>query len=262
MSCLFQRGMRRIELLLGVAICVLAGSATLAAEDLPKADAILDRHVKATGGKEAHLKIKSRTLGGTLSVSIGEHQFEAKLTVHAQAPNKWQLELSGDQLGKMVKASDGKHAWEISDHMGTRLLEGGERQQLMEQAQFHGNVHWRKLYKAVETVGMTDVNGQPAYEVRVTPQEGNAYSQFYDKKSGRLVKYVRSIESPHLGELTVEAYLSDYIEFDGVWVATEMKQKLKGIPDVGEGIQSWSYGEVLNNSDIPDDAFKMPKDLK
>src|SRR5687767_1631044 len=71
--------------LAGVGVCF---AAPLAAQDtkdkdLPKAAEILEKYVKATGGKAAYEKVKSRIMKGTMSVA-GQ---TGKLTIYQKAPN-------------------------------------------------------------------------------------------------------------------------------------------------------------------------------
>ena len=74
-----------------IALGVLMPSASAFQTDapqLPEAATLLDRHVEATGGKAAHLALKTRKMTGKLDVDMAGHQFEAKVEKHSQAPNK------------------------------------------------------------------------------------------------------------------------------------------------------------------------------
>lgn len=195
------------KIIMSVGLLMMSASQSQATvDDLPSAESILDRHVEATGGKQAHLKLKTRKKTGKFEADIAGHMLKAKIVEHAQAPNKSHLSFDGSPM-TMVRVCNGKDVWEwnpghhhgsgekvtdsqLNEH--TRLLEGPQKARTITAAQFYRRVEWRKYVKSVKTIGLKDVKGKPAYEVQVTPKNGKAYSQFYDKKSGRLVKYKNS----------------------------------------------------------------------
>jgi hypothetical protein len=128
-------------------------------------------------------------------------------------------------------------------------------------AQFHAKVEWRKHFKSVKTIGVVNVEGRPAYEVRVTPKSGDEFSQFYDQENGRLVKYKKTVKSSHFGKIDMEVFIGKYRKFDGVWLATEVKQLLD-VPNGEKGTQTWTYTKIQHNVKIPASLFKMPDELK
>src|SRR5438876_6585225 len=71
----------RCALLLGL-IAGLAGNRALA-QDLPKADDIMEKYITATGGKEARLKIKNRVSKGTVELA----GIKGKITIYQAEPN-------------------------------------------------------------------------------------------------------------------------------------------------------------------------------
>ncbi len=271
LTCL-TRPIRTI--VLGLAIMPLLSWGALNGQEqkLPKAEAILAKHLKAIGGKESLLKLKSRKMSGTLEIDIAGHQLKAKVEIQAQAPNKRHTVIESDALN-MVRVTDGKNAWEwrgghshgdaTKEELAesTKLLEGGEKKQTIEQAKFYDSVHWKKMFKAVKTKGLTKVNKKPAYEVAVTTQSGETYSQFYDKESGRLVKVARKIENAQMGKIDIEVFLKDYKKFDNVWIATKVEQMME-IPNFGKGSQIWTYTTIKHNVKIADSLFKLPKHLE
>ena len=80
--------MQRQPIMTTLFLCAAAASALPAharqAQDasLPKAEVLLDKHVEATGGKDAHLAIETRKKAGKLAVDMAGHKFEAKIEQH------------------------------------------------------------------------------------------------------------------------------------------------------------------------------------
>lgn len=241
-------------------------------QDLPRAEDLLDRHVEATGGKQAHLKLKSRKKTGKLAVDMAGHKFEAKIEEHFQAPNKSHILLDGSFFSQ-VTVCNGEDAWEwrpghrdgerdaSTDAGETRLLDGSQRTRALEQARFHSVLEWRERFASVQTLRVADVGRSPAYEVRVETKSGEQYSQFYAKASGRLVKRVRTAPTGHGEKLDMEVFLEDYREFDGVWIPTTIRAHLDS-PTMGKGTQTWTYTKIEHNKKIPASLFKMPDELR
>lgn len=262
---------RKAHQVLGLlAIGLLAQPGQAQGDDLPAAEDLLDRHVEATGGKDAHLRLKGRKKTGRLAVDMAGHVFDAQVVEHFQAPNKSHILIDGSFFSQ-VSVCDGKDAWdwrpghaagthEATEGLGeTTLLEGPERARALEKADFHGAVHWRDAFTSVKTIGVAEVAGAPAFEVQVERKGGEPYSQFYDKESGRLVKRVRKTSS-HGEPLDMEVILSDYREFDGLWMATKVHANLRS-PSFGEGTQTWTYTQIEHGEEIPDSLFERPAEL-
>jgi len=236
-------------------IALLAAFAgTLAsAQDLPKAETILDRYVEVTGGKAAYQKHTHQKMTGTLLVpDVG---MTGNLTRYASAPDK---EYSVLQLGPLGQAESGFNngvAWEKNLITGPRVKRGDEKALAEREARFNAQVDWRKSFSKVETAGSETVNGEDCYKILATPAAGKPETQFYSKKSGLLMKTIATAVSP-MGEIPVEVEVSDYKNFDGVLYATRSKSKM--------GPQHLDITITDINFDLPvsADVFELPSEIK
>ena len=242
------------------------------AEKLPSAASVLDKHVAATGGERAHLQLKTRTMVGKLSVDMAGHRFEARVERHAQAPNNSHLLIQGKRVFK-VSATNGVDAWQwspVHSHdaksghaPGGRasLLKGAQKAQVIDQGSFHAVVGWRQRFDEVETSGLVDVEGRPAYRIEVTTRHGSQFSQYYDQENGRLVRYTFTQQSAHMGALDIDVLVKDYREFDGVWLPTRIVQRLRSA-NLGEGTQTWTYSAIQHGVEIAPSLFQVPEELR
>jgi hypothetical protein len=240
--------------------------------ELPPAEAVLDRHVEVTGGKEARLARSTRKRTGTLRVDMGGHKFEAKIEEHSLAPDKSHVVYDGDSFFQ-VQVCDGVSAWEWraghadsnrdagADSGVTTLMEGTTKARAIRAARFYAPVEWRSIHASVETLGIADVKGKPAYEVRITSSSEEQYSQFYDVESGRLVRRVRKAPGHGGEEIDMDVFIEDYREFDGVWSPMTIHADLKS-PNFGEGTQIWTYTNVEYDLKVPASLFEMPEELR
>jgi zinc protease len=219
---------------------------------LPKAETVLDDYIEATGGKAAYEKLKNLQVLGTIEVANLNVKGSIKIT--QAAPNQMVVETEIGPAGKTIQGTDGKSAWMLSQVIGNRLVEGPEKEELLKQATFNDDLHWRDLYEKAECTGIEDVDGKPAYKVVMTPKSGPPVTKYYDTASHLLVKESRTSKSP-LGEITAESYAKDYKKVGGVLMPFTQTQKA-----AGQTIEI-KVAEIKHNLDLPADTFKVPAAL-
>jgi carboxyl-terminal processing protease len=117
---------------------------------------------------------------------------------------------------------------------------------------FNAPIHWREMYPTVETVGIESINGEDAYRVLQTPAEGSTVTTYYSVKTGLAIKSTTTLAS-QMGNIPVEAAMSEYKEFEGVLSPTKMVQNAAG-QTINISIDS-----VQVNVDIPDERFDLPE---
>jgi len=232
----------------------MTGGFALRADDLPKADTILDRFIQVTGGKANYEKRKSEIETGTLEITA--MGIKGTLTRYAQAPNKTYSVIDIEGIGKIEEGSSDGVAWQKSMMTGAHVKTGVEKAQALREATFNQTLHWRDLYTKAETAGLETVNGEECYKVVMTPKDGKPETGYYSKKTGFLVKSVATVESP-LGEMEAESTASDYKDFgDGILSPSKMTQKA-GPQEITITISS-----VKINEPIPADKLEVPADIK
>lgn len=224
-----------------------------AADDLPKAETILDKYVEATGGKAAYEKHHTEISKGT--IELGAMGIKGAVTSYRAEPDKSLMEIDLAGLGKSREGSDGKIFWSLSSMMGPHLKEGPEKAQAMLSAKFNAELNWREVFKSAKTVGMDAVGGKECYKVELTPAEGPSVTQCYDKQSGLMVKMTLTAQSP-LGEQTVDSYATDYRKEGDVMMPHKIKQSVAG-QEIMMNIDSVTF-----NTEIPADKFVLPDEIK
>ncbi|MBI2680750.1 MAG: DUF620 domain-containing protein [Candidatus Solibacter usitatus] len=226
---------------------------TLAADEaLPKGEVILDQFVEATGGKAAYEKIHSEVATG--SFELTGKGIRGSVTSFKAAPNKIYLTIDLAGIGKMEDGSNGEIAWNRSALQGPRIKEGDERAAALREATFNEPLHWRKLYKSVETVGIEKVDDKDCYKVVLTPLEGKAQTQFFDRQSHLLVKFAMTLSSP-MGEVAVESRLGDYRKDGDLLTPHRLEQSAMGQQFV------ITIDTVKWNEEIPKSRFDLPADV-
>jgi hypothetical protein len=225
----------------------------LAADDLPKAETILDKYIEVTGGKAAYEKNHSE-------ISSGKMEFTGKgitgnLVSYRADPDKSYTEIDIQGIGKLREGSDGKVAWSLSAIQGPHLKEGEERAQAMQAGKSNPELRWRDVYKQAETTGAEQVEGKDCFKVVLTPNEGSPVTRYYDKQTNLLVKMTMTVKNP-MGEIPVESVVSDYRKEGEILMAHKVTQKAAGQEF------SISIDSVKFNAEIPKDKFEVPDEIK
>jgi outer membrane lipoprotein-sorting protein len=224
-----------------------------AADDLPKADTILDKFVEVTGGKAAYQKNHTEISKGTFELAA--MGIKGAMTAYRAEPNKSLTEIDLGSIGKMRDGSDGTVYWSYFSMMGPHVKDGPEKAQAEISAKFNQELNWRDLYKEVKTTGTDTVDGKDCYKVQLTPATGAPMTQCYDKESGLLVKMTMTAQTP-MGEQTADSFFTDYRKEGEVLVPHKIKQSAAG-QEVAISIDSVTF-----NADIPADTFALPDEIK
>jgi len=236
-----------------IAVLLSFSAAWAADEALPKAETILDRYVEVTGGKAAYEKRKTETATGTMSFPA--QGLKGAITRFSAEPNRSYMTIELEGIGKIEAGTSGSIAWEKSAIMGPRVKTGEEKVQTLRQSRFNEPIHWREMFTKAETIGVETVDGDECYKVLLTPTEGRPETQFYSKKTGLAVK-TQTKAVTQMGEMEVEATVSDYKVFGGVKIPTKTVQKAAGQEFVV------TLDNVKINESLPADRFEPPAEIK
>jgi len=229
------------------------GGAFAADGDLPSAETILDRNVEANGGRAAYEKRHSTCR--VEDFEVVNTPIKGTMTTYGQAPDKKYSEIDIPMVGKFRQGSDGRIAWSLSEMAGPKLLEGEERAIALISGRFNNELYWRELYKRVETVGMEDVDGKPAYIVVRTPKEGKPVTEYFDAATFLTVKGVMKLQTAD-GEIRAEVFPSDYRKEGGIMVPHKVVTKSAGQERV------ITLRTFTVNEEAPAGTFDIPAEIR
>lgn len=237
-----------------LALALLAFSLPLlnAEEALPSAQTVIDHFIAATGGKAAWEARHSQVEHAT--IEFAAQGLKGTLTIYEAAPDKYLgvTELPG--IGKIFTGSNGDVAWENSALQGPRIKQGAERAESLREGAFNAPLYWQKLYLKGETASAETVEGHDCYKIVLTPQEGKPMTEFYDKKSGLMVKTMATVSS-QFGDVSAEIIYDDYHK-DGDLLSPHRLVNRAAQQEFVITIQS-----VDVNPDLPKDRFDLPAEI-
>jgi zinc protease len=226
----------------------------LAADGLPTGETVLAHYVEATGGRAAYDKIRGHIEKG--SMALPAQNIKGAMTMYQSEPDKQVVVIDFPGIGKAEEGTDGKIAWSASAMQGARLKEGEEKAAALRSAMGDAKfLDWKKNYKSVVTAGVEDVEGKPCYRVVMTPLTGKPETEYYEKESGLLVRQTATAVTP-MGEIAVDARVSDYRKEGGILMPHKLKQTL-----AGQSIEI-TVDSVEINPEFPKDRFEPPAEVK
>jgi hypothetical protein len=223
--------------------------AASAAAALPTVEDILDKYVKALGGKEACLKLTSRTVKGTFLIEA--MNASGSLEAFTKAPNKNATIITIEGFGTINSVYDGSKGWANDPFTGFRELTGAELATTKRDADFYAMLNFNKNYPKLVVKGIEKVGSSDAYVVEATPAEGPPEKFYFDVKNGLLTRHDSERESPQ-GTMAIQRYFEDYKPVDGVNFAHTWKQ----VTPVFE--VTTKFTEVKNNTEIDETKFNKP----
>ena len=244
----------RLAILALAAAGLLAGLGASAApeEGLPTGKEVMERAIKAAGGREAFAKLNNRVVKAKLELKpMG---LTGTATTYQARPCKAHSAIDIEGVGTILRGYDGDTMWEIHPMFGTRVVDGEEKAVMFVLSQFDES-NYEALYETIECVGTEDVDGTACYKVLATPKGGKPMTVYYAKESGLPLKSVFSLQTP-AGEFPTETRPSEFKEVDGITIPHRVEETVAGteIHTVTESIQ--------HNVEMPDDRFDLPEEIK
>jgi hypothetical protein len=220
--------------------------------DLPSAASIIDRHVKAVGGREAILAHTSSHAVGTISMPA--NGITGPLDLYSAAPDKSLVKINLGGIGDIVEAFDGTYGWSLQPMTGPMLKQGKELAETKFDADFYSDLHNPERYASMKTTEKTTFEGRPCYKVSLVRKDGGEDIEYFDVDTGLRAGRTGTRESP-MGVMTATGILSDYKRFGGLLVATTMKETVMGVEQVLK-INSVEFDNV------PASTFDPPAPIK
>ena len=224
----------------------------------PQVDSLLDKmrskvdpqgKLKTTTSKivEGTLRRNSKDKGATMSVKV-------------QSPDLLRFDVIIPGKESIVKAFDGKVAWEYSTKNGYKDLTGHALEAMKFQAAFlNPQKKATNIFSSIIMDGEDKVMGQPCYKLICKPKKefgANPITMFVDKKTFLLKKRIEKQGNVKFGYFTVSTILHDYKSFDGILVPQAIISNANG------NIMELNVTAVKWNEKIHISAFDPPEILK
>ncbi len=234
-----------------IAVAVLGAPCGPVRADDPKANAILDRAIKALGGEEKLAKIEAFSWTAKVSLGPAGREMDAEVTFKG-------LDHLRRAFGGNVVVLAGDKGWRktcaLTKELSDELIAEEKRSIYMQVIPIILLPIRRNDFR-YEAAGEGKVGDKPALALKVTAPDRKDFTLFFDKETGLPVKEVARVGFPGGREATVETIFSDYKDFGGIKKATRIDVTSAGF---GSGFsQIITDFKVLGKVD--DGTFAKPK---
>ncbi len=241
-----------------VVLWVLCGLLAVAGQAVAETlDQVLAKNLEVRGGKDAILAVKSSRMTGTMRMGgSAAGALEVPITAEFKRPNKVRVEFIMQGM-TAVQAYDGEVGWAIIPFLGKTEPEEMAEDQLKdikEQADFDGVlVNYKEKGHTVELLGTEEVDGTPAYRLKVTKANGDVVNLYLDQEY--FVEFKADTKREVQGnEVEISTVFGDYKEVGGLLFAHSMEMSFAGNPE-GQVI---TIDTIELNVELDDDRFTMP----
>lgn len=178
------------------------------------ADGIMKKYIAAIGGEKAIKGIKDIKTVSKGSVSMGGQDIALTITEMKKAPNKMKQTVEGMGMVFSKQVFNGTTGY--MEAQGRKMpMEADDLAQAKQEADIYADLNAAQ-YGIKRTVkAMDKVNDADAYVVEVVDAGGKKSTEYYDVKSGLLVKEVSTEEGEDGSAMSIPTDYSDYKEVPG-----------------------------------------------
>jgi outer membrane lipoprotein-sorting protein len=249
--------MRKILLAGAVVAGLLAAAGTASAQAPMTADQLIAKHLEARGGLDKLRAIKTLHFSGDMLVDFGGGNVKLVIDQTMARGDKVRQDATIQGL-TIVQAYDGAQGWQIQPFQGRKDAEAlapDDSKELADEGDIDGAlVDYKAKGETVEYLGAEDMDGTPAYKLRVTEKSGDQLTYYIDTDSLMVIRVVTK-RSLHGHDQLSQTDLGDYEQVAGVYFPFQIEQSQPGSTQK----TTLSYTKGVANVSADDALFAMPK---
>lgn len=194
------------------------------------ADQIVAKALEARGGLARIKAVQAERISG--SISFGT-EANGPFVVELARPGKMHMEMTLP-AGKIVRVYDGHgHGWVINpfdENKGVQPMTAEDIQNIGEESDFDGPfVDYQQKGNTVEYTGKENLDGKPAYRLKLTMKNGTVRNYLVDASSYLLLKWEGTRKQDNQ-DIPVESVFKDYRDVNGMKFAFEIDSGAPGGP--------------------------------
>lgn len=214
------------------------------------ADAVMKKYIASLGGEKTIMGIRDIKTVSKGTVDAGGQELSLTITEMKKAPAKMKstVQMMGMTVQKIV--FDGEKGYQEAQGQ-KKDMEASEITESKQEADIYADLHPEQYGIKRNLKGMEQVNGSDAYVIEVISASGKKSTEYYDTKTGLLVKETKTEMGPDGSAMSIATEYSDYQEVPGSGgykVPYTIKQT--GPFSVAAKVES-----VEINKEIPDSEF-------
>ncbi len=215
---------------------------------------VIEDYLEATGGKMAYENITSLYTVATMSSeALG---ISGKVTI-TQSGGKSLMKMDMAAIGETMQGFDGTTAWRTSEMQGPAILEGEEREQMVNQFVVSPYLNLEKRFETIECTGTEKFNGENCHVIEMKNKDQKPIVTYFSIES-KLIVGTKMMQVSDFGEIEIVTKIGDYKEVDGIKFAHTTTVELP--QGMGEMISETE--EIKVNLKVDNSVFELPEDIK
>jgi outer membrane lipoprotein-sorting protein len=205
--------------------CVLVAGSAAAPRGQAQmtADEVIEKHLAASGGRDALTKITSRRATGTVAIQTPGGELSGPAEVLSKAPNKARVYITLDltSLGvndKMIveQKFDGVAGWSQNSMQGDTQITGSQLENMKNNTFPTPLLTYKTTGMKAELLPREQVGGKSMIVLLMTPKSGAPVRMYLDPDTYLVARTKATLNTPEMGDLEQIGDVSDYRTVDGV----------------------------------------------
>jgi len=217
---------------------------------LPAAQEVVEKYIKAIGGREPLKKQKSRYQAAT--VELAPMGLKGTVETFARSDDRLLVKTTLAGIGDILVGYDGQKAWTVNPIQGNRVQEGKEFLQTKRTAMFAREISFDKLYTSLRVRGIEPVGERQAYVIVASTDGLPDDVLFFDTQTGLMLRSDSITITPE-GEQAITSFYDDYREVEGTKSPFKIRAKTPAF-EINTVIT-----EIKYNVPVDDTKFIQPK---
>lgn len=217
---------------------------------LPTAKEVVDKYVKAIGGRDTLLKHKSRYQTGTIELSpMG---VKGSVESFYRADNRSLTKVLLEGVGEILDGYDGTTAWTTDPVQGSRVKQGRELVQSKRLSMFGREVNLASSYTSMTVRGIEKVGDRDTYVVVGSTDGLPDDVLYFDTETGLMLRSDGIVITP-AGDQSISNFYEDYRDVGGIKSAFKVRAKTPAFEF------TTLLTEIKYDVPIEDSKFVQPK---
>lgn len=217
------------------------------------ADELIEKNIQARGGREKLKTVQSARITGKMVMGQG---MEAPFTEEKSRPSNVRRDFTFQGMTGTM-AYDGKNGWQVMPFLGKKdpePMSADELKEFQDDADLDGPlVDYKTKGNQVEFLGKVDVEGTPAYKLKLTQKSGDVTTIYFDADSYLEIR--EEAKRTIRGQTAeIEVSIGNYKQVDGITYPFTLEQKIKGAP----AGQTLNFEKIELNPKLDPERFAMP----
>ena len=233
--------------------CLLLGVLGAGALSAQTADELIEKNIQARGGREKLKAVQSARITGKMVMGQG---MEAPFTEEKSRPHNVRRDFTFQGMTGTM-AYDGKTGWQVMPFMGKKdpePMSADDLKDIQDDADIDGPlVDYKDKGNQVEYLGKVDVEGTPAYKLKLTQKSGDVTTIYLDADTYLEIRE-EAKRNMRGQQMDIEVTIGNYKKVDGITYPFTMDQKMKGAP----GGQTLNFEKIELNPKLESERFAMP----